>query len=100
MSTFVFPVDTPGVDIVRNVGTFGHSSLQGSHSYIRYNAVRLPGDALLGERGRGFEVAQTRLGGGRMHHARRTVAQVKRAFDRRGERAPSRGTKGGLPPGN
>src|SRR5258708_3118926 len=96
MSTFVFPVNTPGVEIVRHVGTFGHSSLQGAHSYIRYNAVRLPSDALLGKRGRGFEVAQTRLGGGRIHHAMRTVAQVKRAFDMMCERALSRETKGGL----
>jgi acyl-CoA dehydrogenase len=96
MSMFVFPVNTPGVEIVRNVGVFGHSSLQGDHSYVRYNAVRLPSDALLGKRGRGFEVAQTRLGGGRIHHAMRTVAQVKRAFDMMCERALSRETKGGL----
>jgi len=96
MSTFVFPADTPGVEIVRNVGTFGHSAEHGAHSYIRYNTVRLPSDALLGERGHGFQVAQTRLGGGRIHHAMRTVAQVKRAFDMMCERALSRETKGSL----
>jgi acyl-CoA dehydrogenase len=92
MSMFVVPKDTPGVNILRNVPVYGHT--EGTHSYIRYENVRIPRDHLLGERGHGFVVAQTRLGGGRIHHAMRTVGVVKRAFDMMCERALSRVTKG------
>jgi len=94
LSMFVVPKETPGVDIVRNVPVYGHGPDAGTHSYIRYGDVRIPKDHLLGERGGGFEVAQTRLGGGRIHHAMRTVGLVKRAFDMMCERALSRVTKG------
>jgi acyl-CoA dehydrogenase len=92
MSMFVVPSDTPGVNIIRNVPVYGHDL--GTHSYIRYENVRIPKDNLLGGRGEGFIVAQTRLGGGRIHHAMRTVGLVKRAFDMMCERALSRVTKG------
>lgn len=46
------------------------------HSLVRYNAVRIPAGGLLGERGQGFEIAQTRLSGGRIHHAMRAVGQA------------------------
>jgi acyl-CoA dehydrogenase len=92
MSMFVVPKDTPGVNILRNVPVYGHTD--GTHSYIRYEDVRIPRDHLLGERGEGFVVAQTRLGGGRIHHAMRTVGVVRRAFDMMCERALSRVTKG------
>jgi acyl-CoA dehydrogenase len=92
MSMFVVPKDTPGVNILRNVPVYGHT--EGTHSYIRYEDVRIPRDHLLGERGHGFVVAQTRLGGGRIHHAMRTVGVVKRAFDMMCERALSRVTQG------
>jgi acyl-CoA dehydrogenase len=94
LSMFVVPKETPGVDIVRNVPVYGHGPDAGTHSYVRYGDVRIPKDHLLGERGGGFEVAQTRLGGGRIHHAMRTVGLVKRAFDMMCERALSRVTKG------
>jgi acyl-CoA dehydrogenase len=94
MSMFVVPADTPGVQIVRNVPVYGHPDDLGTHSYIRYENVRIPSDHLLGNRGEGFVVAQTRLGGGRIHHAMRTVGLVKRAFDMMCERALSRVTKG------
>src|SRR6202011_589094 len=64
--------------------------------HIRYENVRIPADHLLGGRGDGFVVAQTRLGGGRIHHAMRTVGLVKRAFEMMCERALSRETKGEL----
>jgi len=92
MSMFVVPKDTPGLHILRNVPVYGHN--EGTHSYIRYENVRIPKDHLLGDRGQGFIVAQTRLGGGRIHHAMRTVGIVKRAFDMMCERALSRITKG------
>ena len=61
---------------------------------MRYTDVRIPADHLLGGRGEGFLVAQTRLGGGRIHHAMRTVGLVKSAFDLMCERALSRTTQG------
>jgi acyl-CoA dehydrogenase len=94
MSMFVVPKETPGVNIIRNVPVYGHGDDAGTHSYIRYENVRIPKDHLLGERGQGFVVAQTRLGGGRIHHAMRTIGVAKRAFDMMCERALSRVTKG------
>ena len=94
LSMFVVPADTPGVEILRNVGVYGHPEDKGTHSYIRYTDVRIPADHLLGGRGDGFVVAQTRLGGGRIHHAMRTVGLVKQALDMMCERALSRTTQG------
>ena len=74
-------------------GCGGTTSSEGTHAYIRYNDVRMPADHLLGERGEGFAVAQTRLGGGRIHHAMRTVGLVQRALDMMLERARSRGPR-------
>jgi acyl-CoA dehydrogenase len=93
-SMFVVPMDTPGIEIVRNVGVWGHSESEGTHAYIRYTDVRVPADHLLGEEGNGFEVAQTRLGGGRIHHAMRTVGLVRASLDMMLERAVSRQTRG------
>jgi acyl-CoA dehydrogenase len=94
LSTFIVPMDTPGLDIVRNVGV-GQEG-EGTHGYLRYKDVTIPKDHLLGPRGGGFVVAQTRLGGGRIHHAMRTVGQVRKAFDMMCERALSRTTQGSL----
>lgn len=93
---FVVEKDTPGLEIVRNVGVGQEAPGHGSHGYVRYNDVRVPKENMLGPRGQGFAVAQTRLGGGRIHHAMRTVGQIKRAFDMMCERSLSRSTKGEL----
>ena len=93
-SMFIVPAETPGIEIVRNVGVWGHAETEGTHAYLRYNSVRVPDDHLLGTRGDGFAVAQTRLGGGRIHHAMRTVGLVTRALDMMLERAVSRQTRG------
>jgi acyl-CoA dehydrogenase len=95
MSMFVVPTDTPGVNIVRNVGVGTEPEEEASHGYIRYENVRVPADNLLGEPGSAFAIAQTRLGGGRIHHAMRTIAQVRRAFDMMCERVLSRDTRNG-----
>jgi acyl-CoA dehydrogenase len=92
-SMFLVPTDTPGIEIVRNVGLMGESEGEGSHGYIRYHDVRVPADHLLGGEGQGFVIAQTRLGGGRIHHAMRTVGMCQRAFDMMCERALSRTTQ-------
>ena len=77
MSMFIVPSDTKGIEIVRNVAV-GYER-EGAHAYMRYNDVRIPRDHMLGEPGQGFIVAQTRLGGGRIHHAMRTVGQSESA---------------------
>jgi acyl-CoA dehydrogenase len=90
MSMFIVPAGAQGVTILRNVGTGSESSEDGSHGYLRYEDVRVPADHLLGGEGGAFGIAQTRLGGGRIHHAMRTIAQVRKAFDMMCERALSR----------
>jgi acyl-CoA dehydrogenase len=95
MSMFIVPTDTPGIEILRNVAIAGESDPEnGHHAHIRYNRVRVPLDHMLGERGGGFKVAQARLGGGRIHHAMRTVGRCNRALEMMLERAVSRTTRG------
>jgi acyl-CoA dehydrogenase len=99
MSMFLVPTDTPGVEIVRNVGLMGeslHDEDAGMHALIHYNEVRLPPESLLGGEGQAFVIAQTRLGGGRIHHAMRTVGICQKALDMMCERALSRETQGSL----
>jgi acyl-CoA dehydrogenase len=96
MSMLLVPSDTPGINIIRNVG-LGYedeAADRGTHAYIRYENVRVPKENLLGERGAAFVVAQTRLGGGRIHHAMRTIGHVQKALDLMCERALSRTTQG------
>jgi acyl-CoA dehydrogenase len=94
MSMFVVPTTTPGVSFVRNLGMGYEPVGDGVEGYVRYEDVRVPGDHLLGGRGDGFVVAQTRLGGGRIHHCMRTVGLVQRALEMMSERAVSRTTQG------
>jgi acyl-CoA dehydrogenase len=95
MSMFVVPAETDGVEIVRNVGLGAEEEGHGTHGYVRYTDVRVPADHVLGGEGQAFAIAQTRLGGGRIHHAMRTIAQVRKAFDMMCERALSRETRTG-----
>ncbi|MGH2830461.1 MAG: acyl-CoA dehydrogenase family protein, partial [Actinomycetota bacterium] len=96
-SMFLVPSDTPGIEILRNVGTMGESAGDGvGHAHISYNGVRVPPEAMLGEEGQGFVVAQSRLGGGRIHHAMRAVGLCNKAFEMMCERALSRHTQGSL----
>ena len=94
MSMFIVPSDTPGVEIIRNASFYGEP--EATHAYMRYDNVRVPKENMLGGRGDAFVVAQVRLGGGRLHHAMRTVAQSRRALEMMCERALSRTTKGEL----
>jgi acyl-CoA dehydrogenase len=95
-SMFLVPTDTPGLEIIRNVGTANEPAGHGGHAYVRYDKVRIPKQNLLGGEGQAFKIAQTRLGGGRLHHAMRTVGAVHRLVDMMAERAVSRETKGSL----
>ena len=93
-SMFLVPTDTPGIKILRNSGLIGEAPDEGAHAYIHYENVRVPDEALLGEVGRAFEVAQVRLGSGRVHHAMRTLGAAKHAFEMMKERAVSRELQG------
>jgi acyl-CoA dehydrogenase len=99
-SMFVVPADTPGVRILRDVATMEdpaeHFGRVGGHAEIVYEGVRVPKDALLGARGAGFEIAQQRLGPGRIHHCMRWLGVSRRAFDMLCERAVSRYAHGSL----
>ena len=87
--------NNPGLEIIRNsaVGPYVEQG-DGVHAYLRFTNCRVPAANLLGEEGKGFLVAQTRLGGGRVHHAMRSVGVLKKAMDMMCERALSRNTKG------
>jgi len=96
-SMMIVPAETPGITILRNVGIGGWAERRDpnpDHAHIRYDKVRVPQENLLGERGGGFAVAQTRLGGGRIHHAMRTVGLARAALEMMMERAVSRRTQG------
>jgi len=95
-SMFLVPRDTPGLNIERNLGLPGEPEADYSHALIHYDECRVPADALLGGEGQGFAIAQTRLGGGRVHHAMRSVAVARTALDLLCERVLSRTTQGGL----
>ncbi|HEY9469860.1 MAG TPA: acyl-CoA dehydrogenase family protein, partial [Propionibacteriaceae bacterium] len=94
LSALLVDADSPGIEIVRNVGVGREPIGHGAHAYVRYRDVVLPKDALLGGRGEGFVVAQTRLGGGRIHHAMRAIGLMRRALEMSAERVLSRVTKG------
>ena len=96
LSMFVVPAGTPGVVIKRNVAGMNEPEDKGIHAYLHFDRVRVPLDAMLGGPGEGFKVAQSRLGGGRIHHAMRTVGQCNRALEMMLERAVSRRTQGRL----
>ncbi|NQZ95766.1 MAG: acyl-CoA dehydrogenase family protein [Myxococcales bacterium] len=93
-SMFLIERGTPGVEFKRLTGLAGEAIGEGHHAYIHYNQVRVPEENLLGGPGQAFAIAQKRLGGGRIHHAMRTVAQVRKALDMMCERVLSRRTQG------
>ncbi|MCW2848442.1 MAG: acyl-CoA dehydrogenase domain protein [Marmoricola sp.] len=95
-SMFVVPSDTPGINILRGVAPWGHPESDATHCYVRYEDVRIPVGNLLGEVGKGFHVAQVRLGGGRVHHAMRAVGVAQKAYDMMVERSVSRASGTGV----
>ena len=91
----IVPAGTPGMDIVRNTAVGPKDEIgSGVHGYIRFTDCRIPEQSRLGPVGEGFKVAQSRLGGGRIHHAMRTVGILNKAMDYMKERVVSRITKG------
>jgi len=91
----IVPKGTPGMDIIRNTAVGPKDEIGGGvHGYIRFTNCRVPENSRLGPVGEGFKVAQSRLGGGRIHHAMRTVGMLNKAMDYMKERVVSRQTKG------
>ncbi|MEA2155732.1 MAG: acyl-CoA dehydrogenase [Solirubrobacteraceae bacterium] len=99
-SMLIVPADTPGVTIVRDVPTMEqpaeHLGRLGGHAEILYEAVRVPQENLLGTRGAGFVLAQSRLVPGRIHHCMRWLGVAQRAFDMLCERATYRVSHGSV----
>jgi alkylation response protein AidB-like acyl-CoA dehydrogenase len=90
-SMIIVPTDTPGFDRVRNINVMGHAGEDWpSHAEILYHSCRVPQSNLLGPEGRGFVIAQERLGPGRIHHCMRWIGICKRSFDLMCARAASR----------
>ncbi len=90
-SQIIVPTDTPGFKILRNIPVMGHAGEDWpSHSEVLYEDVRVPRKNLLGRAGAGFEIAQARLGPGRIHHCMRWMGICERSFDLMCERAARR----------